>query len=112
MYLRHDTNAASSRIIHQYCTKMSLIRDTSWYDMGMPTVGPKEFDLLAELNRRHKRTIALPQDSGLVSRYSTNPRLLVSRMAKKGLLRPISHGRYFVVGPGGGSLAQEASPYV
>ena len=77
----------------------------------MPTVAPKEFDLLRDLNRQRKRTVQLPGDAELVARHTKNPKLLLSRMAAKGLLRRIQRGRYLVVGPGGGTLLEEASPY-
>jgi predicted transcriptional regulator of viral defense system len=76
----------------------------------VPTVAPQEFALLAELRQMGKRTISLPDDKELVSRHSARPARLLSRMAKKGLLRRIRRGRYFVVGPGGGDLHREADP--
>lgn len=77
----------------------------------MTTVAPKEFDLLADLRRRRKRTVRLPEDRALIAPYAAYPKNLLSTMKKKGLLRSISHGHYLVVGAGGGSLLEEASAY-
>src|SRR5258708_3381712 len=77
----------------------------------MATVAPQEFDLLRELRRQGKRTIQLPGDRELVARHSRQPNKLLSKMAAKGLRRRIRRGRYLVVGPGGGSLTQEAAPF-
>jgi predicted transcriptional regulator of viral defense system len=56
--------------------------------------------------------VGLPEDRAFVERLSKNPRLLLSRMAKKGLLHRVAHGRYIVAGPGAEDARFEVPAFV
>jgi predicted transcriptional regulator of viral defense system len=65
--------------------------------------------LIAESERRRRRVLTLREDEPWLLAHSSNPRLLLSRMADRGALKKLGGGRYVIAQPGRASLAQTTS---
>lgn len=65
---------------------------------------------LAEVARRRRRTIRLPEDLAWVDEITPASRRLLSRMAKRGLLYRVGEDRYVIAPAGTSSLNQAAAP--